>query len=81
MFMKTEKRRKHKGFAIAIGALAMYGAYSVIKGAKDMCMGRISAMASCIGKMKKKKKGMAEEVCPESEACAPCDGCEEEPYD
>ena len=31
MFMKTEKRRKHKGFAIAIGALAMYGAYSVIK--------------------------------------------------
>lgn len=78
MFMKTEKKRKHKGFAVAIGVLAMYGAYSVIKCAKDMCVSRVSAMAGCIGKLKRKK--MSENCCPEMD-CTPSCQCEEEPYD
>ena len=80
IFTKAEKRKKHKGFAIAIGALAMYGAYSVIKCTKDFCCSRASAMAGWVDRMKMKKSKAKSQVCTTTDSTC-CADSEEEPYD
>jgi len=51
-FMKNEKKKRHPMLALGVGALAVYGAYSVVKGAKDACVCKMSKMKNMF-----KKKG------------------------
>ncbi len=38
MFMKNGKKKTHPLMAISIGAMAIYGAYSVVHCAKEACV-------------------------------------------
>lgn len=76
MFLGNEKKKKRGGYAIAIGALAMYGAYRLISSVKCACRSGIDSMMSSVKKMKKKMPS----------ADADCDFCncsddDSEPYD
>lgn len=75
MFSKPEKKKKRKGFALTVGALAMVGAYSVISGTKQFCISKCRAMMNFFGKMKNKTEKCATEL--KEKMC----GDEEEPFD
>ncbi len=38
MFMKSGKKKMHPIMAIGVGAMALYGAYSVVHCVKEACM-------------------------------------------
>ena len=75
MFSKPEKKKKKRGFALTVGALAMVGAYSVIAGAKELCVSKCRAMMGFFGKMKKKGEKCMEDVKNKMPTA------EEEPFD
>ncbi len=55
MFMRSDKKKKHRGFAVAIGMLAVYGAYKMVAGVKDACCCKMGAMMNCFKKIGKRK--------------------------
>jgi hypothetical protein len=78
MFIGNEKKKKRGGYAIAIGALAMYGAYRLIAGMKTAILSGTSGMMRAMKKMKKKTVGDCS--CMDSMTDMDCDS-ECEPYD
>ncbi|MBQ9070490.1 MAG: hypothetical protein IJY23_03995 [Clostridia bacterium] len=66
MFMKNGKKKTHPFVAIGVGAMALYGAYSVVSCIKDTCCEK----AQMLTKALKKKKN--EQKCEEEE-CEPYD--------
>ncbi len=52
MFSKNEKKKKGPALAAGIGALAVYGAYSVVSKIKNMTTDKMSAL---MNKMKRKR--------------------------
>jgi hypothetical protein len=48
--MKNEKKKHHPTLALGIGALAVYGAYSMVKCVKDGCVCKMSKMKNIFKK-------------------------------
>lgn len=73
MFMRSEKKKKHRGFAVAIGMLAMLGAYSLVTSVKEMCVCKVSSMMKGFKKLGKKKASCmqteSECVCTDESDC------------
>lgn len=44
MFLKNEKKKQRPLLAIGIGAMALYGAYSAVSCAKEMCVKRMNML-------------------------------------
>jgi hypothetical protein len=65
MLMKNGKKKTHPILALGIGAMAVYGAYSVVSCAKDMCAEKAKMLTKV---MKKKEK--------HHENCGCGDSCE-----
>ena len=67
MLMKNGKKKAHPALAIGIGAMAIYGAYSMVSAVKDMCVDKAKRLSSILKKKDTKQK-------------CDCDECEcEEP--
>ena len=73
MLIGNDKKKRSGGYAVAIGALAMYGAYRIISGMKNIFSGGAAMMSNG---MKKIKKKMPE--CCDDQSCTEEDS---EPYD
>ena len=65
MIFGNEKKKKNPAFAIALGALAVYGAYSMVASVKDCCSEKCKMLTNMF---KKKEKAH----CPDTE-CAESD--------
>lgn len=63
MFMKNDKKKAHPMLAIGIGAMALYGAYSAVSSAKQMCCQK----AEMLTKVFKKKEKCEDKCAPEAE--------------
>ena len=74
MLIGSEKKKKKGGYALAIGALAMYGAYRMISGIKNACSCGMDSLMKGMKRMKGKT--------PAAECDTPdeCDS-DSEPYD
>ena len=77
MILGSEKKKKRGGYAVAIGALAMYGAYRIIAGMKSAVCSGASGMMRIVNKMKKKSSG--DDCC--SDITDNAYDSESEPYD
>ncbi len=63
MFMKNEKKKMRPLFTIGVGALTVYGAYSMVSCIKNACCKKAEMLTKVIKNTKNKKK----ECCEESE--------------
>ena len=63
MLMKNEKKKKHPLMAIAVGGLAMFGAYSIVSGAKNACKSKVCGMMNAMKKNKGAKQSYDAEDC------------------
>ena len=68
MLMKNGKKKAHPALAIGIGAMAIYGAYSMVSCVKDMCCEKMKKMS----KLMKKKENTEEKSCDCEESCDEC---------
>ena len=66
MFMKSGKRKAHPLFAIGVGAMALYGAYSMVACMKKSCVEK-AEMLTNVFKMGKKQEKHSSEECTTSE--------------
>lgn len=54
MFMlENRKKKRHPLLTVAVGAFAVYGAYSMVSSVKDCCNAKIAQMMRCMSKKKK----------------------------
>ena len=56
MLMKSPKKRMYPFFAIGIGALAVYGAYSIVNGMKECCAEKAHMLTNVFKKKENSKK-------------------------
>lgn len=62
-FMKSEKKKKHPLLAMAVGGMAMYGAYSAVNSMKCCCMEKMNSMMTMMKSKKKKCQASSENSC------------------
>lgn len=67
MFSRTQKKKKHPLLVMGIGAMALFGAYSLVTAACDACREKAKALMNA---MKKKKS-----CCKDIESCDPDEDC------
>ena len=65
MFSRTQKKKRHPLFALGVGAMAIFGTYSLVTAACDMCREKMKTLMRAV---KKHKCDMP---------CDPCDECED----
>ena len=53
MFMKNDKKKSRPLLAIGVGALAVYGAYSMVAGAKNICCEKAKMLTNVFKKREK----------------------------
>lgn len=52
MFSRTQKKKKHPLLAVSIGAMALFGAYSLVTAACDMCREKTKTLMRAMKKHK-----------------------------
>lgn len=62
MFMKNEKKKMRPWFAVGIGALTVYGAYSMVACIKNTCCKKVEMLTNVIKNSKNKKKDCSEDM-------------------
>lgn len=67
MFLKNEKKKGRPLLAIGVGAMALYGAYSVVRSMKETCCKKAEMLTKVIKKSKNKENNCPEECNCESE--------------
>ena len=65
MIFGNEKKKKNPAFAIAIGALAVYGAYSMVASVKECCSEKCKMLTNMF--KKKEKECHKESDTPETD--------------
>ena len=55
LMLGNSKKKKHPILAIAVGAFAVYGAYSMVCSAKECCLARMDKISCMLSKKKKDK--------------------------
>ena len=65
MMFGNDKKKKNPAFAIALGALAVYGAYSMVSCVKNTCAEKCKRITDMF--KKKGKDKCCEEDCAESD--------------
>lgn len=54
MFMKSEKKKGRHLLAVGVGAMAIYGAYSVVSCIKQMCCEKMHMLTNVVKNKKNK---------------------------
>lgn len=52
MFSRTTKKKKHPLLAVSVGAMALFGAYSLVTAACDMCREKTKTLMRAMKKHK-----------------------------
>ena len=65
MFMKNGKKRSRPLLAVGIGAMALYGAYSMVRCMKENCAEKLEMLTKVI-----KKKKNKDDICPSECDCS-----------
>ena len=55
MMFTNEKKKKNPAFAIALGAFAAYGVYSMVSSVKECCTEKCKALANMMRRKEKPK--------------------------
>lgn len=66
LMMKQGKKKTRPLLAIGIGAMAIYGAYSVVKCAKNTCCEKAKMLTKAFKKKEKCKNSCIEDECEEA---------------
>lgn len=66
MFTRCQKKKRHPLLAVGIGAMALFGAYSLISAACDTCREKTKALMRA---MKRKKTAEIEDCDSEDDCC------------
>lgn len=66
LMMKQGKKKTRPLLALSIGAMAIYGAYSAVKCAKDMCCEKAKMLTKAFKKKEKQSKKLFEDDCDEA---------------
>lgn len=61
MFLKNEKKKSRPLLAIGVGAMAIYGAYSVVRCMKESCCEKLGMLTRVVKKGKNKEKTPSDE--------------------
>ena len=65
MFMKNDKKKIRPIFAMGLGAMAVYGAYSMVSSIKNTCCEKAQMLTNVL-KNKSKKKNDCTENCEDN---------------
>ena len=66
LMMKQGKKKARPLFALSIGAMAIYGAYSAVCSVKEMCCEKAKMLTKAFKKKEKSNKKCSDDDCEEA---------------
>ncbi len=69
MFMKNGKKKTHPLMAISIGAMAVYGAYSIVHCMKESCVSKCQIITKVFKNKENKEKKAPKNACDDNCSC------------